>query len=172
VFVDEMGTNISLSPLYGWAKKGERAYCSVPRNRGKNTTLLSSMSVEGMGPSLAVEGATNREVFETYVEQILQPTLRRGQVVVMDNLTAHKGERVRELIEDQGCELMYLPPYSPDFNPIEEAFSKIKGLMRKAQARSREALLQAMGSAISALSAEDARGYFEHCGYRAMVQAF
>jgi transposase len=172
VFVDEMGTNISLSPLYGWAKKGERAYCSVPRNRGKNTTLLSSMSVEGMGPSLAVEGATNREVFETYVEQILQPTLRRGQVVVMDNLTAHKGERVRELIEDQGCELMYLPPYSPDFNPIEEAFSKIKGLMRKAQARSREALLQAMGSAILALSAEDARGYFEHCGYRAMVQAF
>jgi hypothetical protein len=76
----------------GWAKKGERAYCSVPRNRGKNTTLLSSMSVEGMGPALAVEGATNREVFETYVEQILAPTLRRGQVVVMDNLTAHKGE--------------------------------------------------------------------------------
>jgi transposase len=172
VFVDEMGTNTSLYALYGWAKKGERAYCSVPRNRGKNTTLLSSMSVEGMGPSLAVEGATNREVFETYVELILKPTLRRGQVVVMDNLTAHKGERVRELIEGQGCELMYLPPYSPDFNPIEEAFSKIKGLMRKAQACSREALLEAMGKAISALSAEDARGFFEHCGYRAMVQAF
>ena len=172
VFVDEMGTNTSLSPLYGWGKKGEMAYCSVPRNRGKNTTLLSSMSVEGMGSSLAVEGATNREVFETYVELILAPTLRRGQVVVMDNLTAHKGERVRELIEGQGCEIMYLPPYSPDFNPIEEAFSKIKGLMRKAEARSREALLEAMGRAISALSAEDARGFFEHCGYRAMVQAF
>jgi transposase len=172
VFVDEMGTNISLSPLYGWSRKGERAYCSVPRNRGKNTTLLSSMSVEGMGSSLAVEGATNREVFETYVELILAPTLHRGQVVVMDNLTAHKGERIRELIEGQGCELVYLPPYSPDFNPIEEAFSKIKGLLRKAEARSREALLEAMGIAISALSAEDARGYFEHCGYRAMVQAF
>jgi transposase len=172
VFVDEMGTNISLSPLYGWAKKGQRAYCSVPRNRGKNTTLLSSMSVQGMGPSLAVEGATNREVFETYVEQILVPTLSRGQVVVMDNLTAHKGERVKELIEGQGCELMYLPPYSPDFNPIEEAFSKIKGLMRKAEARSREALVEAMGSAISALGAQDARGFFEHCGYRAMVQTF
>ena len=90
----------------------------------------------------------------------------------MDNLTAHKGERIRELIEDQGCELMYLPPYSPDFNPIEEAFSKIKGLMPKAEARSREALLEAMGIAISALSAEDARGFIEHCGYRAMVQAF
>jgi transposase len=172
VFVDEMGTNTSLFALYGWAKKGERAQCSVPRNRGKNTTLLSSMSVEGMGQSLAVEGATNREVFETYVERILAPTLRRGQVVVMDNLTAHKGECIRELIEGQGCELVYLPPYSPDFNPIEEAFSKIKGLMRKAEARSREALLEAMGSAISALSAEDARGFFEHCGYRATAQAF
>ena len=103
VFVDEMGTNISLSPLYAWAPKGERTYCSVPRNRGKNTTLLSSMSMEGMGPSLAVEGATNREVFETYVEQILAPTLRRGQVVVMDNLRssqrragkgAHRGARL------------------------------------------------------------------------------
>jgi transposase len=142
VFVDEMGTNISLSPLYGWAKKGERAYCSVPRNQGKNTTLLSSMSMQGMGPSLAVEGATNREVFETYVELILAPTLQRGQVVVMDNLTAHKGERIRELIEGQGCELMYLPPYSPDFNPIEEAFSKIKGLMRKAFRRVAEKLFR------------------------------
>jgi hypothetical protein len=92
VFVDEMGTNISLSPIYGWAKKGERAYCSVPRNRGKNTTLISSMSVKGMGPSLVVEGATNREVFETYVEQILAPTLHRGQVVVMDNLLKLIGE--------------------------------------------------------------------------------
>ena len=172
VFVDEMGTNISLYPLYGWAKKAQRAHCSVPRNRGKNTTLLSSMSVEGMGPSLAVEGATNREVFETYVEQVLAPTLRRGQVVVMDNLTAHKGERLRELIEQEGCELLYLPPYSPEFNPIEETFSKIKGLMRKAEARSREALLEAMGTAISALSAQDARGFIEHCGYRAMVQTF
>ena len=126
VFVDEMGTNTSLSPLYGWAKKGERAYCSVPRNRGKNTTLLSSMSVEGIGPSLAVEGATNRGVFETYLERVLAPTLRRGQVVVMDNLTAHKGERIRELIEQRGCELLYLPPYSPDFNPIEEAFARLR----------------------------------------------
>jgi transposase len=172
VFVDEMGTNTSLSPLYGWAKKGERAQCSVPRNRGKNTTLLSSMSVEGIGPSLAVEGATNRGVFETYLERVLAPTLRRGQVVVMDNLSVHKGERVRELIEQRGCELLYLPPYSPDFNPIEEAFAKIKGLLRKAEARSREALLEAMGKAISALGAEDARGFFEHCGYRIVVQPF
>jgi transposase len=172
VFVDEMGTNTSLSAVYGWAKKGERAHCSVPRNRAKNTTLLSSMSVEGMGPSLAVEGATTARIFETYVERVLAPMLRKGQVVVMDNLSAHKGGRVRELIEQRGCELLYLPPYSPDFNPIEEAFSKIKGLLRKAEARSRETLLEAIGAAISALSAKDARGFFAHCGYRVTVQSF
>jgi transposase len=172
VFVDEMGTNTSLSPTYGWSKKGQRAHCSVPRNRGKNTTLLASMSLEGMGPSLAVEGATTSAVFETYVERVLAPNLRKGQVVVMDNLSAHKKDRVRELIEGQSCELIYLPPYSPDLSPIEEAFSKIKGLLRKAQARSRETLLEAIGAAISALSAEDARGFFEHCGYRAAAQLF
>lgn len=172
VFVDEMGTNTSLSPIYGWAKKGQRARCSVPRNRGKNTTLLSSMSLEGMGPSLAVQGATNSQVFETYVERVLAPSLRKGQVVVMDNLSAHKPERVRELIEQRGCELEYLPAYSPDFNPIEEAFSKIKNLLRKAEARSREALLEAIGTAISAITAQDVHGFFEHCGYRAPVQTF
>jgi transposase len=170
VFVDEMGTNTSLSPLYAWAPRGERASCSVPRNRGPNTTLLSSMTLEGMGTSLAVEGATNREVFETYVEQILAPTLRRGQVVVMDNLTAHKGDRVKELIEERGCELIYLPPYSPDFNPIEEAFAKIKALVRKAEARTREALVEAIGKGISMVTAEDAQGFFDHCGYTIPVQ--
>jgi transposase len=171
VFVDEMGTNTSLSALYAWAKKGQRAHCSVPRNRGKNTTVLSSMSSEGMGPSLTVEGATTSAVFEAYVEQVLAPTLRRGQVVVMDNLSAHKGERVRELIEERGCELLYLPSYSPDFNPIEEAFSKIKGLVRKAEARTREALVEAIGSALSAITAKDAHSFFEHCGYRTTVQS-
>ena len=172
VFVDEMGTNVSLSPVYGWSRKGQRAHCSVPRNRGKNTTVLASMSVEGMGPSLAVEGATTARVFETYFERVLVPRLSRGQVVVMDNLSAPKGERVRELIEGRGCELLYLPSYSPDFNPIEEAFSKIKNLIRKAQARSHEALLEAIGVAISAITDQDARGFFEHCGYRATVQPF
>jgi transposase len=170
VFVDEMGTNTSLSPIYGWSKKGERAHCSVPRNRGKITTVLSSMSVEGMGPSLAVEGASTALVFEAYVERVLAPTLRKGQVVVMDNLSAHKGERVKQLIEGLGCELVYLPPYSPDLDPIEEAF-KMKDLIRKAEARTKEALLEAIGAATSALSARDARGYFEHCGYCASVQS-
>jgi transposase len=171
VFVDEMGTNISLCALYAWAPKGQRAHCWVPRNRGANTTVLSSMTLEGMGPSLVVEGATTSEVFETYVEQVLAPTLRSGQVVVMDNLNAHKGERIEELIEERNCELVYLPPYSPDFNPIEEAFSKIKGLLRKVEARSREALVEAIGAAISAVTASDARGFFEHCGYGTPVQS-
>jgi transposase len=108
-------------------------------------TLLSSMSLEGMGPSLVVEGSTTKAVFETYIEKILAPALREGQVMVMDNLSSHKGSRVRELIEGRGRELIYLPSYSPDLNPIEEAFSKIKGLLRKAEARSRERLMGAIG---------------------------
>jgi transposase len=171
IFVDEMGTNTSLSPAYAWAKKGQRTYWAVPRNRGANTTVLSSMSAEGMGPSLTVEGATTSVVFEAYVEQVLAPTLRKGQVVVMDNLSAHKGERIRQLIEERGCELIYLPSYSPDLNPIEEAFSKIKGLVRKAEARTKEALLEAIGWALSAVTSADARGFFEHCGYRMSVQS-
>jgi transposase len=170
VFVDEMGTNTSLSPLYAWSPRGQRASYSVPRNRGPNTTLLASMTFEGMGSSLAVEGATDHEVFETYVERVLVPTLRCGQVVVVDNLTAHKGARVKEMIEERGCQLLHLPAYSPDLNPIEEAFSKIKRLVRKAEARTREALIEAIGRALSAVTSSDARGFFEHCGYRMPVQ--
>jgi transposase len=171
VFVDEMGTNTSLSPVYAWAPKAQRAYRSVPRNRGANTTVLSSMSAGGMGPSLAVEGSTTPVVFKAYVEQVLSPTLRRGQVVVMDNLSAHKGERIKGMIEGRGCQLLYLPAYSPDFDPIEEAFSKIKRIVRKAETRTREALIEAIGSAPSAVNSEDARSFFEHCGYRMPVQS-
>ena len=166
LFVDECGLHTSLAPIYGYAPKGERLHLSVPRNRGKNTTLLSSMSAEGMGPSMAVEGATTARVFEAYVEKALAPSLRTGQVVVMDNLGAHRPKRIRELIEQRGCELLYLPAYSPDYNPIEEAFAKIKDLLRRAAARSKEALIEAMGAALSAITAADARGFFEHAGYR------
>jgi len=112
VFVDECGTHTSLAPLYGYAPRGERLRFSVPRKRGKNTTVLSSMTLLGMGPSLAVEGATTASVFEAYVEQVLAPSLREGQMVVMDNLGAHRPKRVRELIEARGCELVYLPTSS------------------------------------------------------------
>ncbi len=171
VFVDEMGVPTSLAPLYGYSRKGERVGLSVPRNRGTNTTLLASMSLlGGMGETMAVEGSTNREVFETYVEKALAPTLKAGQVVILDNLSAHKPARVRELIESRGCELIYLPAYSPDFNPIEEAFSKIKSIVRRAGARTKDALIDVLSEALSAISVQDARGYFEHAGYRLRAQ--
>ena len=166
IFVDECGTHTSLGPIYGYAPRGERLLLSVPRKRGKNTTLLSSMTLSGMGPSLVVEGATTARVFEAYVEKVLVPSLRAGQIVVVDNLGAHRPKRIRELIEQQGCEFVYLPAYSPDYNPIEEAFAKIKNLLRKAAARSKEVLVEAIGAALSAVTAADARGFFEHAGYR------
>ena len=170
LFVDECGLHTSLAPIYGYAPKGERLRLSVPRSRGKNTTLLSSMTIGGMGPSLAVEGATTARVFETYVEKVLVPSLRVGQIVVMDNLGAHRPKRIRELSEHQGCELLYLPAYSPAYNPIEEAFAKIKNLLRKAAARSKEALVEAIGQALSAVTAADAWGFFKHAGSRPLGQ--
>jgi transposase len=116
--------------------------------------------------SLAVEGATTARVFETYLKKVLAPKLKEGQIVVMDNLGAHRPKRVRELIEQRGCQVIYLPSYAADYNPIEEAFAKIKNLLRKAAARTQEALVEAIGVALSAVSAADARGFFEHAGYR------
>jgi transposase len=170
VFVDEMGSNIALAPLYGYAPKGERAYCEVARNRGKNTTLIASMTYEGgMGASMVIEGSTTAEVFESYVETFLAPTLKAGRIVMMDNLKAHKTQRVREMIEAKGCEVMFLPTYSPDLNPIEEAFSKIKSILRAVGARTREALLDAISEAISKVTAQDAKGFFGDCGYHLLV---
>src|SRR5215217_1185106 len=128
------------------------------------------MTLGGMGETMAVEGSTNQEVFEAYIEYALAPTLEAGQVVIMDNLSAHKPVRVRELIESMGCELIYLPAYSPDFNPIEEAFAKIKEILRRVGARTKDALVDALGEALSAISAQDARGYFEHACYRLRAQ--
>ena len=170
VFVEEMGTHTSLAPIYAYAPVGERAFFKIPRNRSKNTTLLTSMTTGGMGPSMAVEGAITSRVFETYVERLLAPALKPGQVVVMDNLGAHRSKRVRELIESMGCELIYLPSYSPDLNPIEEALSKIKHILRNIGARTKEALIEAMGRALAAVSTHDVRGFFVNCGYRAPAQ--
>jgi transposase len=166
-----MGTHTSMAPLYAYAPVGERAYYfEIPRNRGKNTTLLTSIGAEGMGPSMAVEGGTTSRVFETYLEKVLAPALRPGQIVVMDKLGAHRPRRVRELIEERGCELVYLPSYSPDLNPIEEAFAKVKHILREIAARAKGALIEAMGRALEAVSTEDVRGFFVHCGYRPPAQ--
>ncbi|HEX2741721.1 MAG TPA: transposase [Rubrobacter sp.] len=173
VFVDEMGSNTSLHELYAYAPRGESVLLGGAQNRGKNTTLLSSlssMSLRGMGPSMVVEGGTDGAVFEGYLREMLLPALEEGDVVVMDNLSVHKGEGVREMIEGAGAHLLYLPPYSPDFNPIEEAFSKIKNLLRKAGARVHEALVVVLGEAISEVGEDDAKAFFEHFGYHEAVQ--
>jgi len=170
VFVDECGTHTSMAPIYGYAPKGERLRLRVPRKRGKNTTLLSSVTLSGMGPSLAVEGATTAVVFEAYVERVLAPSLKEGQVVVMDNLGAHRPKRVRDLIERRGAKLLYLPSYSPEYNPIEEVFAKLKHLLRKTSARTKEALVEAIAAALSAVTTADIRGFFEHAGYRTTGQ--
>ena len=158
VFVDEMGTHTSLAPLYAYSPVGERAFFEVPRNRGKNTTLLTSLNAQGMGPSMAVEGATTARVFETYTERLLAPALKPGQVVVMDNLGAHRPKKIREIIEERGCELLYLPSYSPDLNPIEEALSKIKHILRTIERSHQGCPDRGDGPSAGAVSARDAGG--------------
>jgi transposase len=166
VFVDESGFHTSMTRLRARAPRGKRAYGKVPRNRGKNTTLIAAITLEGaMGTSMTVEGATDAEAFEAYVEHFLAPWLEKGQVVVLDGLGAHRTQRITELIEARGADLVFLPSYSPDLNPIEEAFSKIKALVRKEGARVREELVEAIGRALAAVTAEDVAGWFVHAGY-------
>jgi len=165
VVIDECGSNIGLTPLYARAPKGLRAYGSAPRNRGKNTTLIAALTFEGMGESMLIEGAANAVAFELYVEEILAPSLTAGQIVIMDNLAAHKGKKVEQLIQDKGCQLLFLPAYSPDFSPIEETFSKVKTFLRRAGARTREALQEAICQALLTVTTQDAHGWFRHCGY-------
>ncbi len=165
VVVDECGSNIALTPPYARAPRGQRAKSLVPRNRGKNTTLLAALSLSGIGASLIIEGAVNALAFEVYVEQVLAPSLLAGQIVVMDNLSVHKSARVRQLIEARGCELLFLPAYSPDYSPIEETFSKVKAFLRRVGARTHEALQEAIGQALETITAADALGWFRHCGY-------
>lgn len=165
LFVDESSTNIAMVPRYGRAPRGERAHGRAPRNWGKNVTLISSITTEGMGPSMSIQGSSDTESFSLYVREVLAPSLKSGQIVLMDNLSVHKSAWVRELIEERGCLLWLLPSYSPDMNPIEEAFSKVKNLIRKAKARTLQALFAVTARALEALSEKDARAFFENCGY-------
>ena len=154
-----------MTPLYGRAPRGERAIGSVPQNYGENLTLIGALSVGGLQALMTVDGATDGEVFGAYVEQVLCPTLEAGDVVVMDNLGAHKVRGIREAIEATGATVLYLPPYSPDWNPIEKCWSKLKAALRSIGARSREALEEAIAKVIKTVSKADALGWFTHCGY-------
>jgi transposase len=147
------------------ATRGRRARGAVPRNRGAVTTLLAGVSLAGMTPAMTVEGGTDTAVFATYLEKVLLPTLPAGSVVVVDNVGAHKPDRIRALVTAAGCQLVFLPAYSPDLTPIEEAFSKIKALVKAAAARTRAALDAAIGAALDVVTAADAAGWFTHAGY-------
>lgn len=172
VFVDESGANQALCPRYGYAPKGERSHGKVPRNRGRNTSILAAMSAAGLVGTMTVEGSTNTAVFLTYLDAVLCPALRAGQVVILDNLSVHKNEAVRARIEACGCRLVFLPAYSPDFNPIEHAFSKLKAFLRKAKARTQETLESAIAAGLATITPEDARGWFKHCGWHQPSQSF
>jgi transposase len=164
--VEESSTNIAMVPRYGRAPRGERTRGRAPRNWGKNVTLISSITLEGRGPSMSIQGSSDTESFSLYVREVLAPSLKTGQIVLMDNLSVHKSGWVRELIEERGCQLWLLPSYSPDMNPIEEeAFSKVKHLIRKAKARTLQALFALTARALEAVSEEDAWAFLENCGY-------
>ncbi len=154
-----------MTRLYGRAKRGERVFDRVPQNYGENITMLACLSAEGLSAPMTVEGAVDGAVFKAYVEQVLAPTLLKGDVVIMDNLGAHKVTGVQEAIEARGAKVIYLPPYSPDLNPIEKCWSKIKTYLRAAKARTRVALEQALKEALLLVTEKDAQGWFASCGY-------
>ena len=169
VFIDETWATTKMARLYGRAPRGERVVGVVPQGHWRTTTLVAALGLDGVRCSMLLDGAVNRLAFEAFVEQVLVPALRPGDVVVMDNLSSHKGPRVRQMIEAAGATAVYLPPYSPDLNPIEPAFAKVKQALRSAAHRTAEALWSSMQGVLDRVSASDADGFFRHCGYTLRV---
>ena len=165
LFIDETWAKTNMTRLRGRAMRGQRLVAKVPHGHWKTTTLIAALGNRGMRCSTTVDGAVNREVFEAFVEQVLVPSLSPGDIVVMDNLSSHKGQRVRALIESVGATVLYLPPYSPDLNPIELAFAKLKQLMRSAAHRTMEALWSDVQRMLDLITPGDAAGFFRHGGY-------
>jgi transposase len=164
-FVDESSVNLAMTRLYGRAPAGERVVGSVPQNYGPNVTMLGALGVQGLQAVMTVDGATDADVFRTYVKKVLGPTLTPGDIVVMDNLQAHKAVGIQQAIARRGVRLLYLPPYSPDLSPIEPCWSKVKTALRKVKARTRAVLDAAIATAMLTVSHTDAWGWFKHCGY-------
>jgi transposase len=163
--MDESGITLAMTRLFGRAPRGARVVDAVPQNSGPNVTIIGALSCRGLEAVMTVEGATDGAVLRAYVEQVLGPTLVPGDVVLMDNLRAHKVTGIREAIERCGAHVQYLPPYSPDLSPIEPCWSKVKTALRKANARTREALDSAVAHVLTTITATDARHWFAHCGY-------
>ncbi|MCA1628595.1 MAG: IS630 family transposase [Acidobacteria bacterium] len=164
-FIDESGSNLALTRLYGRAAPGQRVSEGVPQNYGENVTMLAAIGLSGVSAPMTLNGAVDGDAFLIYVREVLCPTLRAGDMVVMDNLGAHRVAGVKEAIEAAGARVEYLPPYSPDYNPIEKCWSKIKTALRQAKARTREALEAALKEALLKITEADARAWFIHCGY-------
>jgi len=169
VFVDETWFNTQMSRYWGWAQKGERIPEAIPAGRWRSFTLLGALSSSGVLAAMTVEASTDTDVFLAFLDQVLCPKLRAGQIVVLDNLRTHKVAAVREKIEATGATLLYLPPYSPDFNPIEPCWAKVKQALRTLKARTAEALDPAITLALATISAENAQAWFHHCGYKSTL---
>jgi transposase len=165
VFLDETGTSTKMARLRGRSPRGERCRAAVPHGHWKTTTLVAALRLDGMTAPMVIDGAMNGEAFTAYAETLLAPTLSPGDIVIMDNLPAHKISGARAAIERAGATLLFLPPYSPDFNPIEQAIAKIKALLRKAAARTVNALHEAIASALDAFTQEECANYFTNSGY-------
>ena len=167
VFIDEFGAATNMARTHARAPRGHRAVCATPAGHWKVLSTIAAMTTGGVLCSASFAGATDGELFNAFVEDALKPLLRPGQVVVLDNLSVHRSAKARRLIESAGCQLVLLPPYSPDLNPIEQAFSKVKSALRSAEARTAEKLLREIGIALGTVSAENATAYIRHCGYSA-----
>lgn len=165
IFVEETGSHIDMARAYAWAPRGQRAYATKPRNRGHAVTRIGAMGVNGLVATMTVTGGTDGDVFRSYVDQVLVPQLRPGQVVLMDNLKAHKVPGIRAAIEAVPATLRYLPSYSPELSPIELCWSKVKTILRSRAARTREVLELAWTDALASVTPSDARHWFAHCGY-------
>ena len=166
IFIDETWIKTNMTRLRGWALCGQRIVEKVPHGHWKTTTVIAAMDQRGMRCSMTLDGPVNRNAFEAFVQKILCPSIKAGDIVVMDNLSSHKGTRVAELIEAVGARLLYLPPYSPDLSPIEPAFSKFKQVVRSAGHRMVDALWNDLQRMLDQINASDAAGYFRHCGYK------
>jgi transposase len=166
VFIDETWTRTDMAPLRGWAPRGERLPTKVPHGRWKTMTFLAALRHDRIEAPWFLEGPIDGESFRTYVEKVLLPTLRPGDIVIMDNLGSHKGKLVRQLIRSAGAKLFFLPKYSPDLNPIEQVFAKLKHLLRKAAARTGDAVCAAIGESLQAFTPAESANYFANAGYR------
>ena len=165
VFLDESAAKTNMTRLRGRCLRGKRLHSKAPCGRWRTTTMISTVRLDGTTACMTIKGATTGEVFYAYVSEVLLPTLKKGDILVMDNLAAHKNKETLSLLEEAGVEVLFLPPYSPDLNPIEMMWSKIKSLLRKAEARTQETLLAAIGSALSKVTPKEAANWFAHCGY-------